>query len=114
MSINEFFDKYNLHDSYVEKVSYDDTIQNLLLLVNFAFWLQDDYVDGDPENGELQVVFNNVSLYSCQDGDPCGDFVGILGSSLNEQGDYIISFSDDADVYFEMSIHAETVTVNIL
>ncbi len=111
MTIREFLDKYNLHDSYFEKVTYNEGLKTLILIINFAFWMQEDYVDGNPENGKLQVVFKNVNFYSCNGGDPCGEFVGIIGANLDEKGDCVIALADDIDLYFEMVIYAESVSV---
>ncbi len=115
MYIKDFVGKYNLHDSYFEEVNYVQSENRLTMLIDFAFWMQNDYVEGEPESGILQVTFHCVKLYACPDGDPCGDFVGILESKVSEQGGCIISMADDMkNSYFEMQIYANDVSVTAM
>lgn len=111
MTVKEFLDKYYLHDSSFEEVTYEPSKRELTLLVDFCFWMQDDYADGEPENGFLRTTFHNVESYSCPDGDPCGEFVVILDSKINEQGEYVVILMDEIENhYFEMHISASEVT----
>ncbi len=112
MTMKEFLDKYYLHDSFFNTVDYNPSKRELTLLIDFCFWMQDDYVEGEPENGFLRAVFHDVESYSCPDGDPCGKFTGILEAEINEQGECVILISDDAaNNCFEMHISARDVTV---
>lgn len=113
MSVKEFIDKYNLHDSFFKEVKYDQSTKTLSLLIDFSFWMQNDYVEGEPESGILRVTFRGVESYTCPQGDPCGDFAEILDAKIDEQGRCIISLSDDMkNDYFEMQIHAKDVSVS--
>lgn len=86
----------------------------ILLLIDFAFWMQESYKDGEPENGIIQVEFQDVDQYLCEGGDPTGAFVGILGSEYSD-GAFILKLLDDeTNEYFEMNIKASSVTVTII
>ncbi len=113
MKIDKFISDYNLHDSYIESIETDDHNQTVTLNINLAFWMQKDYVESMPENGIVKAVFHNVSLYSCEDGDPTGEFVSILNAEYRD-GTVVISLLDDESVScFEMIISADEVTVSI-
>ncbi len=113
MTIEEFSKNYYLHDSDFENVTYDESSRELTLLINFAFWMQLDYKEGDPENGLLEVIFHDVSFYSCPDGDPCNRFNGIYDAEMAEDGSYVISMEDEFHPFYLMTIRAQTVTVNV-
>jgi hypothetical protein len=76
--------------------------------------MQESYKDGEPENGIIQVEFQDVDQYLCDGGDPTGAFVGILGSEYSD-GSFILKLLDDeTNEYFEMNIKASSVTVTII
>lgn len=114
MTIESFVKHYNLHDSYITSVEYSVDSHCVLLLIDFAFWMQESYKDGEPENGIIQVEFQDVDQYLCEGGDPTGAFVGILGSEYSD-GSFILKLLDDeTNEYFEMNIKASSVTVTII
>ena len=113
MKIIDFVNEYYLHDSFIKSVEKDDNNHTVTLSINFAFWLQRDYVEGNPENGIIKVVFRNVRGYHCEGGDPAGAFVGILDTKY-EDGSIVISLLDDETVsYFDLIIVTDEVTVTI-
>ena len=114
MTIKSFVEHYNLHDSYITSVEYSADSRFVLLLSDFAFWMQESYKDGEPENGIIQVAFQDVDQYHCEGGDPAGAFVGILGSEYRD-GSFLLKLLDDeTNEYFEMTIKASSVTVTIM
>ena len=112
MQIYDFIKNYNLHDSFFEDVSYDEHMRVVVLNINFAFWMQKSYVDGNPENGIIRVVFHNVREYSCNGGDPTGPFVGILGAELAGDGIIIKLLDDETNECFDMRIVSDHVEVS--
>lgn len=99
MKLKEFEDRYFFHDSFIESMNYDKDKASLTLIINFAFWMQNDFVKGDEENGLLEVTFHNVKSYECKDGDPTGDFVGILTTDV-DQDTFVFNLLDDASSNF--------------
>ena len=59
MTIESFVKHYNLHDSYITSVEYSVDSHCVLLFIDFAFWMQESYKDGEPENGIIQVEFQD-------------------------------------------------------
>ena len=113
MKLTEFVKSYNFHDSYIETIEYNEKEEEITAVIHFAFWMQDGYVVGTPETGLIRVLFKGVKKYICENGDPAGAFVGILGSEIID-GELVINFVDDESVeYFEMKISAEEVFVEV-
>ena len=95
MTLKEFEARYYLHDSFIESLNYDNANAKLTIVLNFAFWMQKDFVEGEEENGLLEVAFRNVTSYTCDDGDPAGDSVGILITAVYEDCIVIILLDDE-------------------
>ncbi len=111
MTIAEFANRYNLHDSYIEAVKYDPESRSVVLTIQFLFWMQNDYVEGSPETGLLYVTFHNASRYSCENENPADPFSGILTAEC-KNGDLILKLMNDkTGRYFEVVISAEDVTL---
>lgn len=64
MKVNEFLEKYCLHDSTIDEIRYNSHEKELIWHMDFAFWMQKDYVEGNPENGMINLHFYNVENYS--------------------------------------------------
>ena len=114
MTIKEFAADYYLHDSFIESLNYNTSNATLTLVINFAFWMQKDYVEGEEENGQIEVVFRNVTSYECNGGDPTGDFVGILNAVADDSSLTISLLDDENDDYIEMKISSSEVDVTKL
>ena len=76
--------------------------------------MQKDYVEGEEENGLIEVVFRNVASYECNGGDPEGDFVGILNAVADDSRLTISLLDDENDDYIEMRISSSAVDVRKL
>lgn len=114
MTLKEFEANYYLHDSFIESLNYDAANAKLTLVINFAFWMQKDFVEGEEENDLLEVAFRNVTSYTCNGGDPTGDSVGILNTAVNEDCIVISLLNDENGAFFEMKITAAAVDVKKL
>ena len=55
--------KYNLHDSLIERIDYESKIKKLDITIDLCNWLQVDYVEGEPENSIIHMIFNNVTHF---------------------------------------------------
>lgn len=113
MKAKEFVDKYYLHDSLFDKVSFSKNDAIVSMIIDFAFWMQHWYEEGTAETGLISVTFNNVEDYSCPE---CVDWeqISILQT---EESDGVIKFSlmnDMEDSYLEMKIKSDDIEVEIL
>lgn len=114
MTLKEFASNYYLHDSFIESQVYDSSNRVLTLVINFAFWMQKDFVEGEAENGLIEVTFHDVTSYELYGGDPTSDFVSILNVVADEDKIVISLFDDENEVYIEMKISSMSVDVRKL
>ena len=52
---------YNFHDSGILEISKNDGFVSLKIM--YCLFMQEDYVDGNPENSIIKVTFKNVTNY---------------------------------------------------
>ena len=120
MTVAEFEEKYNLHDSGIEKVEYDAANKKLVLIIYFCFWMQNWYDKSKPENGLIAVTFENVSLYEYENHEITKILSNldteIRSTKVDAEGTLFINMWEyvsqiDTDIYPTIKIRAENVTV---
>jgi hypothetical protein len=95
MTLQELDKEYYFHDSSITSIEYDKDKKTLHILLDFCFWMQEGFKEGEPENGEAKLTFANVSHY---DGP-----VGILPSNQ------ILALNiDDGTAVFAMEDQSRT------
>ena len=110
MTLKELQDRYYMHDSYFEKIIYDKSRNEVELLINFAYWMQDWYKDTDPENALLRCTFKGVSLYDHTWDEIDCKTLGILKTDVTDNT-VTFALDDISDDYHELKITAESVDV---
>lgn len=110
MSIQEFINKYNLHDSLIDTVSYNCDENIVEMHLDFAFWMQEWYSDNMDETGVLKVMFNNVTVFDCPQEAPW-EQISIIQASANEDGIKVALMNDITDDYLEINIKCDSITV---
>ena len=93
MTIIEFTENYCLHDSTIRNITYNKPADTLTFLIDFAFWMQDWYVDGSPENGMVNLHFSGVKDYSGLTGEI--DWFSIQAVNDNRDGSLTFVVLDD-------------------
>ncbi len=112
MTGNEFVANYIMHDSSIENLKISNNRTEVILDIYFAFWMQDNYNESDPEMGTIKVTFHDVSEYEIPD-NVGWDSISILSTSI-ENGCIKFSLTDDSPTgYFEMKIKSDNVTITI-
>lgn len=122
MTTAEFEEKYYLHDSSITKVKFDAENKTLRLEIEFCFWMQDWYDKTTPTNGKITVNFENVSAFEYDEHDisaPLENLNTEIRSTKVDAGTLHIFMwenieGDDDDIYPELKIRAENVTVEEL
>lgn len=61
MKITELTKKYNLIGSLLENIYVDESKKTITLEIDFCYWLQHSYRDGDKETGMISLVFSEYS-----------------------------------------------------
>ena len=59
MTIQTFIEKYYLHDSLITKITHNETSVNIE--VEFCYWQQENYKEGDSEVGMIEISFSDIS-----------------------------------------------------
>lgn len=107
MTINELLKKYSFHDSSIEKIEYCEKDELLTFTVDFCFWLQSDFVEGNKENGLIKLIFHNVKQYNNLSGDI--DSFEIL-DAVETKGGVLLNVSDAFNrKYYEIAIESNDV-----
>ena len=63
MTIQEFSDRYYLHDSIVSSINYNKDAETLEIVLDFCYWAQEGYDKSHPATGPLIITFKGVSKY---------------------------------------------------
>ena len=113
MTIKEFIQNYNLHDSLLEKVEYDSDAKIVKLSIDFCYWQQKDYTDDMPETGMIVVQFNNISTFDFPSYQINSDEIVEV---VYKEGRGIIftMFNDISSDYKDLAIDSENITVQKL
>jgi len=113
MTLHDFVQNYNLHDSFFEGIEYFAENQTVKMQINFAFWMQDGYKDGEPETGVIEVRFYGVTEYMCPPEFDC-EQLGILQTEEINDGVKFMLCNDVTDDFAEITINAKTVEVAVM
>ena len=107
MKILEFIEKYNLHDSLLEKSEYDG--QTARLFIDFCYWQQDWYTDDMPETGNIIVTFGGCTGFYCPPFQSDSD--EILSVSASENRLTLSIYNCPSDDCICITINAAAVSV---
>ena len=125
MTIQEFREKYYLHDSSIEKIDFDADKKVLTMKIEFCFWMQNWYDKTTPKNGLIAVTFENVSRFEYDDDIADKIFSDELDSEIRDaepDADGNLEFfsveysfnSDSDDIYWLLKVKAANVEVTEL
>ena len=112
MTGSEFVAHYIMHDSLIDSVEVQDEGTRIVLMIDFAFWMQNGYKESDPETGSIKVTFNNVSFYDIPD-DADWNEISILETRLENGQIKFALMNDMTDDYLELVIESNNVEVEI-
>ena len=110
MTPEAFVNKYNLHDSIIDSIAIENNGVTIRMIIDFAFWMQENYKEGHAETGPLAVSFINVTEYDCPDQLPLEE-ISILKASLQDNSIVFALLNDITDEYHEIRIAAQEITI---
>lgn len=110
MTIKEFTQNYNLHDSLLEKIDYDEKAATVKLYVDFCYWLQNSYTDEMPETGNIVIKFSECEDLQYNPYRINNDEISKVISN-NENEIVLTVFNDLSEKYIEIKIKASSVSV---
>ena len=110
MNAKEFVEQFIMHDSLIDAMSVSDDDTTVTMTIDFAFWMQKGYREGDPETGLLKVTFHNVTKLECPDEIPFGE-ISILKVTEDDGNLRFAVMNDMTDDYYDLLIRAESIEV---
>ena len=110
MTPETFVNKYNLHDSMIDSIAIENGGTAIRMVIDFAFWMQEDYSEEHAETGPLAVFFSDVTEYDCPDQLPLEE-ISILKASLQDDNVIFSLLNDITDEYYEVRIKARDIIV---
>lgn len=110
MTAINFVTDYIMHDSLMEDVAIHDGGKKIVIMIDFAFWMQRGYKDTEPETGDLKVTFSNVTGYSIPD-NVNWDEISILETKLEGSSVKFALIDDSTDDYMEIVIDSDEILV---
>ena len=112
MIISDFIKNFNLHDSVLDKCVYNKYLNELSFEIDFCYWAQEKYKDGEPENGIIDVTFLDVSDFHRDDYEIDND--SIINLKETEPGKIILTVETDTGDIHIFSFTALSVKIKAL
>lgn len=114
MKIANLIKAYNLVGSLLENIRIDTSKRTITLDLDFCYWQQEGYVDGDEETGSLSLVFSDCGKFDiCRHKINSDEIVNV--SVVDDDSIDICVENDLSGEYYHLKISAAEVEVfNIL
>ena len=109
MSIKDFIKQHNLIGSLLESISVNKEDNSICLEIDYCYWQQSNYKEGDEETAILLFLFENCSSYSFDDHAINSD--EIVKTEIVDDGLDICVESDLTGDYHHIIINAQNVTM---
>ena len=112
MNVKDFLNKYELHDSIIENIEYDVNKRMLFMELDFCFWMQKDFQDGDMETGKMILQFLDVNQYDGLQG--VIDSFSILDVNILDDVMVFSIMDDFNEKFYEVKVDSSDVYINIV
>ncbi len=113
MTAHNFVKEYIMHDSLIDSIEVLDTGRTIVLLIDFAFWMQVGYNATDPETGILKVTFSDVTDYNIPENIDWNE-ISILEATASGNTVKFSLMNDMTDAYLELIICSSHITAEKL
>ena len=115
MTLYELANKYNFHDSLLEKVVYNEKNKLLKMEIDLCNWQQQWYKDGESETELISIIFKDVIKADISELPLNSDEiieVILLNDIANTIGLQIVAFNDINNTLHTFKIYADDVRVD--
>lgn len=109
MEISDLIKNFNFHDSVLEKCVYNKYLNELSFEIDFCYWAQEKFKDGEPENGIINVRFFGISDFHKDNYDIASD--SIISLKETEPGKILLTVETDEGYIHIFSFTALSVEV---
>ncbi|MDO4841008.1 MAG: hypothetical protein Q3990_10100 [Desulfovibrionaceae bacterium] len=110
MTAHDFVKNYYMHDSSIDNVEVLDNGRTIVLWVDFSYWMQEEYKDGDPENGTIKITFYDVSDYTIPE-NVNWDEIGVFSSYVS--GETVIFNLENDMAYLRSGVVGDFLELSI-
>lgn len=110
MTQQEFITKYNFHDSLIDDVSFDAVSKQVVMRIDFAYWMQEWYTEDMAETDTLAIIFNEVSQFVCPEDVPW-EQISIIQASLENDNIKFALMNDITDGYLDIFIKCKSISI---
>lgn len=110
MTQQEFITKYNFHDSLIDDVSFDAVSKQVVMRIDFAYWMQEWYTEDMAETDTLTIIFNEVSQFVCPEDVPW-EQISIIQASLENDNIKFALMNDITDGYLDIFIKCKSISI---
>ena len=104
MLIDELLKQYCFHDSLISEISYTDN--EVIITLDFCFWMQEGYQDGAPETGIIRLRLPDVNSYNGITGKI--DSYSILEATYKDNVLSILMMDDFHNVSYSLTIESNS------
>ncbi len=98
MKILDFIKAYYFHDSLLENFNYNAERKELTFEIDFCYWAQENFKDGEKENGSVKVIFYEVSDFLHDEYEIDSDSILKLNATYSGNVELTVE-TDDGDVH---------------
>ncbi len=110
MTAHDFVKNYYMHDSLIDNIEVLDNGRTIVFWVDFSYFMQEEYKDGDPDTGTLKITFCDVSDYSIPENVNWEDTSILDSFDLGQKVKFNI-VNDDTDDFIEVIICSNRILV---
>jgi hypothetical protein len=110
MTAQDFVKNYIMHDSLIDNIEISDHGTKIIMLIDFAFWMQAGYDDTDPETGPLKITFRDVSESNIPN-NINWDEISILETESSNGTVTFKLINDMTDAYLDLNIQSNNISV---
>ena len=110
MTQQEFITNYNFHDSLIDDVSFDAGSKQVVMRIDFAYWMQEWYTEDMAETDALTIIFNEVSQFVCPEDVPW-EQISIIQASLENDNIKFALMNDITDGYLDIFIKCKSISI---
>ncbi len=113
MTISDFVKKYYLHDSGLNSITIDRNGKTVRLSVDLCNWMQDNYIEEEPEIKPIEIVFFGVTKMENLDRVIDKDFGDeFLAGDIDEDGAFHAEIvTSKEEEFYEIKILAKDVRI---
>ncbi len=111
MNKQDFVNNYNMHDSLINDISYSKEKKELVMVIDFAFWMQKNYQTNKPETGLIKVKFSNLKNIIIPEDVKLAD-ISIIQTLIENNSLKFSLINDITNDYLEIIVDSDNIEIS--